>query len=206
MGILYPYGVGQFHVRRGRLTPCAPHHLIAVAYDSALTTELIQDTSVVGTALSLFTGSGYLLSVISVFLLPVINSAVSWTWLFAFLSPGSLVALAASTRMLFLVRERHAKKMREAEVAAKEKDVNEEDANDHKSMDDQPKEVVVLSATDNGSSVATQSSSHEKHTTNDASAATMATTTAPTSLEDSRSSTTVASASSADSSPSSSSS
>lgn len=48
---------------------------------------------------------GYLISAISIFLIPAINAAVSWTWLFAFLTPGPIVTIITSVRLIYYIRE-----------------------------------------------------------------------------------------------------
>jgi hypothetical protein len=65
---------------------------------SACVIELAEPTQV-GTALTLQLGIGYLLSALTIYLVPVLVSAVSYTWAFAVVAPGPLVG---AVLMLYL--------------------------------------------------------------------------------------------------------
>jgi MFS family permease len=71
---------------------------------STMISEMIADRSLVVTALTLQTGSGFLISVISVFLIPVLSRYISWTWLFAILTPGSLFSIGCMIRIILMQR------------------------------------------------------------------------------------------------------
>jgi len=85
-------------------------------------TEMISDRTLVGTALTIQTGSGFLISVISIFLVPLLSSYISWTWLFAFLSPGPLCSILCMVKILMMERR---KKRKEEEVEEEEVEVKE---------------------------------------------------------------------------------
>lgn len=77
---------------------------LAVVADSAqfstIVTELA-DQSYVGTALTLQLAVGFTLTVVTIWLVPVLRDALGWRWTFAFLAPGPLVGLLI---MLYLGR------------------------------------------------------------------------------------------------------
>ena len=77
--------------------------------------EMTADRSLIGTALTLQTGSGFLISVISVFLVPLLSRYISWTWLFAILTPGSLFSIGCMA--IILVRMQRKKTEEKAEKA-----------------------------------------------------------------------------------------
>ncbi|MGH2748089.1 MAG: MFS transporter [Actinomycetota bacterium] len=74
----------------------------AVVADSAqfstMVTELA-DQAYVGTALTLQLAIGFTLTVATIWLIPVLESEVSWRWAFAFLVPGPLLGIAAMLRL-----------------------------------------------------------------------------------------------------------
>lgn len=61
---------------------------------SAAVTEL-SDRSYVGTALALQMGLGFGVTVIAIWLTPILAGWVGWRWVFLFLAPGPLVGIAA---------------------------------------------------------------------------------------------------------------
>ncbi len=61
---------------------------------SACVTELAE-RKIVGTALTLQTSLGFLLTLVTIRLLPVVEDAVGWEWAFAFLALGPLVGIWA---------------------------------------------------------------------------------------------------------------
>jgi len=65
---------------------------------SALVTEL-GDQAYVGTALTLQLAVGFTLTVATIWLIPIIESALGWTWTFAFLAPGPILGIAAMMRL-----------------------------------------------------------------------------------------------------------
>jgi MFS family permease len=74
----------------------------AVVADSAqfstMVTELA-DQAYVGTALTLQLAVGFTLTVATIWLIPVLEDALSWRWAFAFLVPGPLLGIAAMVRL-----------------------------------------------------------------------------------------------------------
>jgi MFS family permease len=74
----------------------------AVVADSAqfstMVTELA-DQAYVGTALTLQLAVGFTLTVATIWLIPVLEDALSWRWAFAFLVPGPLLGIAAMLRL-----------------------------------------------------------------------------------------------------------
>jgi MFS family permease len=79
----------------------------AVVADSAqfstLVTELA-DQAYVGTALTLQLAVGFTLTVATIWLIPVLQSALGWRWAFAFLAPGPAVGVAAMVRLVSVRR------------------------------------------------------------------------------------------------------
>lgn len=79
----------------------------AVVADSAqfstLVTELA-DQAYVGTALTLQLAVGFTLTVATIWLIPVLQSALGWRWAFAFLAPGPAVGVAAMLRLVSVRR------------------------------------------------------------------------------------------------------
>lgn len=69
---------------------------VTVVADSAqfstVVTELA-DQSYVGTALTLQLAVGFTLTVVTIWLVPILRDHIGWRWTFAFLAPGPLVGL-----------------------------------------------------------------------------------------------------------------
>lgn len=75
---------------------------VAVIADSAQFSTLVTehaDQSYVGTALTLQLAVGFTLTVATIWLVPVLESAVGWTWAFAFLAPGPALGVLAMLRL-----------------------------------------------------------------------------------------------------------
>ena len=74
----------------------------AVVADSAqfstVVTELA-DQAYVGTALTLQLALGFTLTVATIWLIPILEGGVGWTWAFAFLAPGPLLGAVAMLRL-----------------------------------------------------------------------------------------------------------
>ena len=74
----------------------------AVVADSAqfstIVTELA-DQAYVGTALTLQLALGFTLTVVTIWLMPVLERALTWRWAFAFLAPGPALGAAAMLRL-----------------------------------------------------------------------------------------------------------
>jgi hypothetical protein len=66
---------------------------------SAIVTE-IADQRYVGTVLTLQTASGFLLTAVSVYLLPILTDTLSWRWVFALLAVGPALGVVAMLRLL----------------------------------------------------------------------------------------------------------
>jgi MFS family permease len=75
---------------------------IAVVADSAqfsaMVTELA-DQAYVGTALTVQLAVGFSLTVVTIWLVPLLRDAVTWRWAFAALAPGPLLGVAAMLRL-----------------------------------------------------------------------------------------------------------
>lgn len=65
---------------------------------STIVTE-VTDPRYVGTALTLQLAAGFVLTVFTIFLVPVVRDAASWGWAFAMLSPGPLLGWWAMRRL-----------------------------------------------------------------------------------------------------------
>ncbi|MQA98957.1 MAG: MFS transporter [Actinobacteria bacterium] len=65
---------------------------------STLVTELA-DQAYVGTALTLQLAIGFLLTIITIWLIPELEDAFTWRWAFAFLAPGPAIGLIAMLRL-----------------------------------------------------------------------------------------------------------
>jgi MFS family permease len=65
---------------------------------STLVTEYA-DQAYVGTALALQLAVGFTLTVATIWLIPVLEAAVGWTWAFAFLVPGPAIGIVAMLRL-----------------------------------------------------------------------------------------------------------
>ena len=84
---------------------------VAVVADSAQFSACVSelaDPKIVGTALTLQTSMGFLLTLVTIRLLPAVENAVGWEWAFAFLALGPLAGIWA---MLTLRREDSATKL-----------------------------------------------------------------------------------------------
>jgi MFS family permease len=71
---------------------------------SACVTEY-GDPRYLGTALTLQTCIGFLITTVSIRLMPVLVEWVGWQWAFAFLAPGPLLGIAAMMRLSAMTRE-----------------------------------------------------------------------------------------------------
>jgi MFS family permease len=65
---------------------------------STIVTELA-DQSYVGTALTLQLAIGFSLTVVTIWLIPALESAFTWRWAFAFLAPGPALGIIAMLRL-----------------------------------------------------------------------------------------------------------
>jgi uncharacterized membrane protein YraQ (UPF0718 family) len=65
---------------------------------STIATELA-DQAYVGTALTLQLAVGFILTVATIWLIPVLESAFGWQWAFAFLAPGPALGILAMLRL-----------------------------------------------------------------------------------------------------------
>lgn len=65
---------------------------------SAMVTE-VADQSYVGTALTMQIAIGFTVTVVTIWLIPIIELAVSWNWAFAILALGPVVGIAAMLRL-----------------------------------------------------------------------------------------------------------
>jgi MFS family permease len=73
-----------------------------VVADSAQFSTLVTehaDQAYVGTALTLQFAVGFTLTVATIWLIPVLESAVGWRWAFAFLAPGPALGVVAMLRL-----------------------------------------------------------------------------------------------------------
>jgi hypothetical protein len=68
---------------------------------SALVTEHTARTHV-GTALTLQTSAGFLLTMVSMWLVPPMTALAGWKWAFLFLAPGPLLGAVAMKRLSVL--------------------------------------------------------------------------------------------------------
>ena len=74
-----------------------------VIADSAQFSSIVTETSeqsYVGTAVTLQLAAGFTLTVVTIWLIPVVQQVVGWTWAFAVLAPGPLLGVLAMTRLL----------------------------------------------------------------------------------------------------------
>ncbi|MFA9401166.1 MAG: MFS transporter [Acidobacteriota bacterium] len=65
---------------------------------STIVTELA-DQAYVGTALTLQLALGFIFTVVTIWLIPVLQEEFGWRWAFAFLAPGPLLGIAAMLRL-----------------------------------------------------------------------------------------------------------
>ena len=78
---------------------------VSVVADSAQFSTIVSelaDQSYVGTALTLQLAVGFTLTVVTIWLVPVLHDSFGWRWTFAFLSPGPAVGIVAMLRLLAL--------------------------------------------------------------------------------------------------------
>jgi len=76
----------------------------AVVADSAQFSTIVSelaDQAYVGTALTLQLAAGFTLTVVTIWLIPILRDSVGWEWAFAFLAPGPALGIVA---MLYLQR------------------------------------------------------------------------------------------------------
>jgi MFS family permease len=66
---------------------------------SAIVTELA-DQAYVGTAVTLQLAAGFTLTVVTIWLIPLLQEHLSWQWAFAFLAPGPAMRALAMTRLM----------------------------------------------------------------------------------------------------------
>jgi MFS family permease len=74
----------------------------SVVADSAQFSALVSEYSPrqhVGTALTVQTCGGFLLTMVSIWLVPVVAGAIGWQWVFVFLAPGPLLGAWAMRRL-----------------------------------------------------------------------------------------------------------
>ncbi len=75
---------------------------IAVVGDSAQFSTMVTETadqSYVGTALTIQLASGFAVTVVTIWLIPLLQDWVGWRWAFAFLAPGPLIGIWAMQRL-----------------------------------------------------------------------------------------------------------
>ena len=78
---------------------------LTVVADSAQFSTIVSelaDPAYVGTALTLQLAVGFTLTVVTIWLVPVLHNSIGWRWTFAFLSPGPAIGIAAMLRLLHL--------------------------------------------------------------------------------------------------------
>jgi MFS family permease len=82
---------------------------VSVVADSAQFSALVSDYTArthVGTALTLQTSAGFLLTMVSMQLLPLVAAAYGWRWVFLLLVPGPMLGALAMTRLVRASHER----------------------------------------------------------------------------------------------------
>ena len=57
------------------------------------------DQSYVATALTVQLASGFLITVVTIWLIPILQDLFSWRWAFAFLAPGPIIGILAMLRL-----------------------------------------------------------------------------------------------------------
>jgi MFS family permease len=65
---------------------------------STMVTELA-DQAYVGTALTLQLAAGFLVTIATIWLIPILETAIGWRWAFAFLAPGTVMGILAMLRL-----------------------------------------------------------------------------------------------------------
>ncbi|MCI0553972.1 MAG: MFS transporter [Anaerolineae bacterium] len=73
---------------------------------STMVTELA-DQAYVGTALTLQLAAGFTITVATIWLIPILETAIGWRWAFAFLAPGPIVGILAMLRLKSLPEATH---------------------------------------------------------------------------------------------------
>src|SRR5690348_6834594 len=61
---------------------------------SVMIKEMLRDRSLVGTAVATQVGTGFLVTVVSFFLVSGLEPYLTWSWIFALLAPGPVCAIA----------------------------------------------------------------------------------------------------------------
>jgi MFS family permease len=82
---------------------------MSVIADSAQFSTIVSelaDQSYVGTALTVQLALGFTLTVVTIWLVPVLRDSVGWRWTFAFLAPGPALGALAMLRLLQLPEHR----------------------------------------------------------------------------------------------------
>ncbi|MCH8066928.1 MAG: MFS transporter, partial [Chloroflexi bacterium] len=82
---------------------------IAVVADSAQFSTIVSEVAqqeYVGTALTLQLAAGFTLSVVTIWLVPLLRDSIGWPWTFAFLAPGPAVGIVAMLRLSRLPESR----------------------------------------------------------------------------------------------------
>ena len=77
---------------------------LTVVADSAQFSTIVSevcDQLYVGTALTVQLAIGFTLTVVTIWLVPILRDSVGWEWTFAFLAPGPAIGIIA---MLYLLR------------------------------------------------------------------------------------------------------
>lgn len=65
---------------------------------STMVTELA-DQAYVGTALTIQLAAGFAVTVVAIWLIPILETAIGWRWAFAFLAPGPALGILAMLRL-----------------------------------------------------------------------------------------------------------
>jgi MFS family permease len=74
----------------------------AAVGDSAQFSTMVTETadqSYVATALTVQLASGFLITVVTIWLIPILQDIFSWRWAFAFLAPGPIIGILAMLRL-----------------------------------------------------------------------------------------------------------
>ena len=66
----------------------------------------LADQMYVGTALTVQLAVGFTLTVLTIWLVPVIRDEFGWRWAFVFLAPGPLIGIVAMLRLMKLPESR----------------------------------------------------------------------------------------------------
>ena len=84
-------------------SPIPPTVVADSAQFSACVTEFA-DPRYIGTALTLQTCIGFLITTVSIRMMPLLVARVGWEWAFAFLAPGPLLGIVAMMRLRQMMR------------------------------------------------------------------------------------------------------